>query len=91
VEAVILPPVKDCGKRADEVKINRLMATKNISAKEAMKIVKTTDHRPPRSPSFRPMEDFPLPDGGHSKIPLENPKMTPTTLNNDGSWRLAAR
>jgi hypothetical protein len=61
---------KDCGIRAEEEKINRLMATKNISAKEARKIVKTMDHRPPRSPHFRPTEDFPLLDGGRGILTL---------------------
>jgi hypothetical protein len=70
------------------------MATKNILAKEARTIVKTMDHRPPASPPFRPTkEDFPLPDEEHSnpisaeitQASLENPKRTPTTLNN-GSW-----
>jgi hypothetical protein len=50
---------KDGGKRADGEKRNRIMTTKNI-AEEARKIIETTDHRPPRSPPFRPTEDFPL-------------------------------
>jgi hypothetical protein len=45
---------KNCGKRADEK--NRLMAAKNVSAKEARKLVKTTDHSPPISPAFRPTQ-----------------------------------
>jgi hypothetical protein len=75
------------------------MLTKNISAKEARKIAKTTDHRPLRSLQFKPTEeDFPLFDGGHSdpisseitQTPFENPKVTLTTLNGS-SWRIVVR
>jgi hypothetical protein len=67
---------KDCGKRTEEGKINRLMANKNMPAKEARKIVKTR---------------FTCPLGLHilgpRKIPLSLPGGT-LTLSRQKSRRL---
>jgi hypothetical protein len=75
------------------------MVTENISTKETRKIVKTTDHRPPRGLLSLNAQKISLSLTGGTLWPylvsnhadsFRNPKDT-DNCNNDGSWRLVAR
>jgi hypothetical protein len=79
---------KDCGKRADEEKINSLMATKNISAKEARPQITAPLGLlildPRKKISLCLTEGTLTLSRQKSRIPFENPKMTPTTTTVPG-------